>query len=422
MVAPSPALTIDLPRARAHWALRQGLSAVLKAPLDTLLAATGWPRTLGGADVYLAVRARARWTSRSALDAAVTESAVQVVPAVRGCIHLVPRVHVPLALRIAEEQARRRMERELEKADVAWSEIEALGAAVVATLRRGARTTDTLRKELPDGAVRSLGERGRKLGLSSTLPPTLRHLEFLGRVERTLEGGRLDTERYVWRVPARDPFSDHDVPNDAPERNARLADIFLRQSGPSSVGDLAAWAGWSKRDAFDALSRTGAAPVRVEGYADDAFIVQDDVTALRGRPLISERVALLPFEDNFVVQRGGPARLVDPRHHGKKIPVWGGTKGTTIGDATHMSMRTVVVGDAIAGLWEFESDTGQIVVHTFDVVPPKVQKDIDSTAAETAVFLRDEIGHARSFALDTDETVRERARLLRKMSAKKPTA
>jgi len=54
--------------------------------------------------------------------------------------------------------------------------------------------------------VRSLGEKGKKLGLSSTLPPALRTLEFEGRIERTLEGGRLDSERYLWRLPARERF------------------------------------------------------------------------------------------------------------------------------------------------------------------------------------------------------------------------
>ena len=38
-------------------------------------------------------------------------------------------------------------------------------------------------------------------------------------------------------------------------------------------------------------------------------------------------------------------------------------------------------------------------------------------AAELARFIRDELGHARSFSLDTDDAVRARAKAVRSMSA-----
>src|SRR5262245_23148738 len=107
-------LKITLDRARAHWHARQGLATPVKGKVEEVGAATGWPRTLGGSDVYLAVRARVPGLKRRVLDDAVQASRLQVIPAVRGCIYLVPRAEVPLLLRVAEEQYRPRSERELQ--------------------------------------------------------------------------------------------------------------------------------------------------------------------------------------------------------------------------------------------------------------------------------------------------------------------
>src|SRR5262249_53121959 len=159
-----------------------------------------------GVDAYLAVRARAPKMTRADLEALVEASRVQVIPAVRGCIYLVPRAHVALALRFAEDMVKKRNERELEKVGVTAKEIAEAGKAIVKAIGRAAMTADALRKALPAGAVRSLGEVGKKVGISSTLPVALRELEFQGKIERALEGGRLDTERYAWRIPKKSPF------------------------------------------------------------------------------------------------------------------------------------------------------------------------------------------------------------------------
>jgi hypothetical protein len=49
--------------------------------------------------------------TKRALEEAVERSLLQVTPAVRGCIYLVPRAQVPLVMRVAEDSAGKRMER-----------------------------------------------------------------------------------------------------------------------------------------------------------------------------------------------------------------------------------------------------------------------------------------------------------------------
>jgi hypothetical protein len=410
------ALRIDLNKARAHWHARQGLAQPEKGTVDEIVASTGWPRTLGGVDVYLAVLARAPGMRRRDLDEAVEQSRLQVVPAVRGCIYLVPRAHVPLVLRLAEEQSRKRSERELEKVGVSTKEIAGVAEAVLAALRKGPLSTDALRKALPEGAVRSLGEKGKKVGISSTLPPALRHLEFEGKIERTLEGGRLDTERYAWRLLLASPFAGAKIPNAPVDRHAAIARVFFQSSGPATARDFAAWSGLSQRDAKAAMDRCGLAPIAVDGYADDAFALEEDLPALREPARAPSSVSMLSFEDNYIVLHGGPALLTDPKHHDRKIAVWGQTKGTTLGDAKHISMRALLDGDRLAGMWEYDPDAGEVVFGTWDPLPRARRDAALALAKDVGRFLREEIGHAKSFSLDTVDGVHERAAIVKALS------
>lgn len=413
MARTTPALTLSLDRARAHWHRKQGLAEPLSGSLEEVVSATAWPRTLGGVDVYLAVRARVPGLKRPQLDEAVAQSRLQVIPAVRGCIYLVPRAEVPLVLRIAEEQYRKRADREHEKVGIAPSELADVGEAVLKALRKGPLSTDALRKALPEGTVRSLGEKGKKVGLSSTLPPAVRHLEFEGKVERTLEGGRLDSERYLWRLPAKNPYTGAKVPSEPVERHVRLAATFFRQAGPATVENFTTWTALSQRDARAAMARLPLVPVAVEGFSEEAWVLEDELARLREPAPPPTSLAMLPAEDGFVAFRGGPAALTEPKHHGREIPVWGNTKGGTLGDARHMFMRGLFDGDRLVGLWEFDPDAGAVVFGTFDTLAPKRRKAVQALAEDVGTFLREELGHARSFVIDTDEAIRARAALVK---------
>jgi hypothetical protein len=264
--------------------------------------------------------------------------------------------------------------------------------------------------------VRSLGEKGKKVGMSSVLPTALRDLEFRGVIERTLEEGKLDTERYVWRTANPDGGWDvvH-VPDDAVGRWAELARIFLGYAGPARVEDFAEWTGLPLRDARAGLEQARPARVAVEGFADEAFVLEEDAAALRRPAEPSRRVAMLSFEDNFLVAHGGPRWVVDPAHWATPIQVWGGTKGGTLGDARHVQTRTVTIGDELAGIWEMDPDAGKVLWAPFRAVAKEARAEVEKLAEETASFLKEEIGHARSFSLDTEESVRERAKEVVKM-------
>lgn len=387
--------TWTLKRARAVWASRQCLTRRADTAREAAVRG-GWPRTLGGVEAYLALAARCASVTVAGVHDAVLAGELRVTPAVRGCIYLVPRDHAPLALAVSEEQARPRLHKDLAKAGASVEEAAAVADAVVEALAGGPLTTDALRRALPDGVVRSLGDAGKKAGVTTTLPPALRLAEWDGRVERFLPGGRVDTERYLWRrAGGRAPTPE------GPPLHAELARVFLSQAGPATVDELAAWSGLTKTQAKAAIAATKAAPVRIEGHGD-AWVMPEDLDApVEG----GAEARLLPMEDVALVWRGGAAALTDPAHHGVPIERWGRGSGTTIGDVAHPMSRLLMVGDTVVGLWEWDGAGDRVVWRCFAQAPAAA---VEAEAARVAGMLR-ELGHGRTFSLDTDADVARRA-------------
>lgn len=421
--SPAPTLRalagrFPLGAARAVWFSRQRLAGSSREPLPELVARAGWLRTLGGADVYIAARARRPGMRRTELDDAVAAHALRVLPAVRSCIYLVPEAHAKLALSFAEGAYLRRTERELAKVGSSWKEIDAVGAAVLDALGDGTKTTDALRRALPPGALRSFGDLGKRIGLASPLPVALRVLELRSAVERTVEGGRLDSERYAWRRAQ--PLPDiAGMPSPSPDALVEaIGALFFAQMGPATAADLAAWAGLSLREAARVIARLDVAPITVEGIDDPCFVDPDGLVALDQPGSFGDRVTFLSFEDNLVIPHGGPALFADPAHHGIEVMSWGTAAPTTIGRAKHLASRTIFIGDRLSGFWEYDPDAQEVVAHMFDPHDTAVVDHVESEATSLARFLFEDIGHARSFSLDTDDAVRERAQTLRQMRAR----
>ena len=402
--------SLTLAQARALWWHKQALAGTSKRPLAALIGESGWLRTLGGADAYLAARARRPGMTRAALDAAIAAGELRVHPAVRGCIYLVPAAAVPDLLALNAEAWRSQTEKELAKIGKTIKVVEALAPGVLAALTEP-MTTDALRKAVK-GEIPSFGDAGKKVGLSSPLPLALRLLEFAGKIERTLDGGRLDTERYLWRRTAGKlaaPAPDHDA------RVAGVVDAFLGFAGPVTLAQISAWSGHPQRDLKAAIARLDAAAVDVEGLGA-AYVRRADLAT---RPPPPRGTALVALEDNYLNNHGAAA-VTDPRHHAFDVDLWGGSKPAPLGKANHMLSRSIVIDGLIAGFWEVDPRAAGAVWHTFDPAPARLARALDELTAATAAFLLDELGHARVFTLDTMDDVQARADRIAGLAGKKP--
>ena len=119
-------------------------------------------------------------------------------------------------------------------------------------------TPQQLRKAMPDGSIRALGDAGKKLGMSSTLPTALRFAEAEGRVQRVPIDHKLDQERYRWGLrttPLERPADD--LPG-------ALAERYFSHASPATLKEAAAWSGASQRDLKPAIARLGLQPVAIE--------------------------------------------------------------------------------------------------------------------------------------------------------------
>ncbi len=387
-----------------------------------LVANTGWLRTLGGVDAYLAIHARQRGMPRALVDDVVDRGDLRVVPAVRGCIYLAPKADADLCLAVADLQSRARAEREQAKAGIKKGEIDAVAQAAFATLKElGKLSTDALRRALPQGLLRSLGDAGKKVGISSPLPPALRRLEFERKIERRLEGGRLDSERYVWR-PIDKPQQSA-APKEPEAVASMLFKRFLQHAGAATVAMFASWSGFSQRDARSAIARTK--PTMATGPDGEELFVRDDVEhLLRMGPALSSAVAFLPFEDNLVHLYSGPAHLVDDEFLDLEAPRWGTSKSkplppTTLRQMPHLALRPLIVDGRLGGFWEYDPDAEVALPRCFHAPSRASQILLEEQSELVSALLRSEIGHGRSFSLDTDDELRHRLKLLHTVSGQK---
>jgi hypothetical protein len=405
MALPKNELNLSLDRAR-RWMIAAQCFGTDWEP-GQAVEQTGFLRALGGVDVYLAMRARCRGLTRAHLDQVVARQKLLVLPAVRGCMYLVPRRYRATVLRLADRLTRARNQRDEERAGIQPGEIEKLAEEVLRLLDRlGAATTDALRRALPPGLVRSLGETGKRVGISSPLPPTLRRLEFQGLVERVLRGDRLDTERYQWRLVRGLAEEMEDLPEDPVELAVPLGRLFFRAAGLATVADFADWAGLGRRQAAEVVSRLALTEVRVEGMEQPCYGLAEERD--RRESTAVDGCGWIPFEDNLIALHGGPRLLVPPEYHHMAVPVWGSSKMSTLGEARHMSFRSIVGENGIVGFWEYDPDEGvvwRLFSRTSDDFAGRVAREAEGLGR----FVAEELGHARSHSLDTDVDLRRRA-------------
>lgn len=76
----------------------------------------------------------------------------------------------------------------------------------------------------------------------------------------------------------------------------------------------------------------------------------------------------------------------------------------------------LLVDGEVRGFWEVDVDAGEGVVAPFAPLPKARRAAVDEAGAALVRFLLDEIGHARSFSLDTDDEVRKRAAAVRALA------
>lgn len=367
---------MDTNKLRAWWGHKQGLDGALAGedPAEVLYRC-GWARSVGGVNPYLTLYSRAG-TSRGAADRAAAELKIQELPAARGCTYVVAERDFALALRCGRDAAAAPM-RVGAKLGVTEREVDALCEAILQALKDGPKDPEGLRPLLGD-AARNLGAEGIKKGMTTTLPLGLGRLQSMGRIRRIPVNGRLDQQRYQYTLWDLTPLAMSDS-----EVYTELARRYFRWIGPAMLGEFQWFSGLGVKAA-----QTAIAPLKLAPLEGELLIDAGEAEAFRAfRAPKRADVRLVASIDGLIHHRRNCTSLLDsPESISAKA-----------GGIADLPNHAIVDRGRIIGLWEFDADSGTIVWKTFQKAGAEVQQAV----AATEEFVRDQLGDARSFSLDS---------------------
>ncbi|WAS98731.1 DNA glycosylase AlkZ-like family protein [Nannocystis punicea] len=381
---------------RAFWAARQGLLECRPdlSP-ETVLERTGWARSVGGAGPYLTQFARAGHT-RPAIDRAVARLDIHELPSARGCTYVVPRSDFALALRCSQGFGDAAQVQTAKKhLGVTDAELDRLARAVLDVLAGEALDPAALKDRLGD-LVRSLGPEGKKRGLTTTLPLVLGRLQTTGELRRQPIGGRLDQQRYAYVRWADSPLRGFALSE--AEAHVELARRFFRWSGPASLAHFQAFSGLGVK-----ASKAAVAPLDLRPVSKDSPLqtLPEHLDPLRAFvPPETPVYRLVAGLDGLMLLRRQLDLLLDPAD----VP-----KVEAIGGLQDLPSHAILDRGRIVGLWEYDPEHEDIAWSSFIRPDAALRAEVERTAA----MIREHLGDARSFSLDSPESRKPRIAALR---------
>ena len=367
-----------------------------------VLERAGWARTVGSVNPYLTLFARAG-ISRAVVDKAVADREIHELPSARGCTYLVPRSDFALALRVGQgfgEAAAMQMARK--HLGVTDKEIDRLCDRVFEALADGPKDPAALKATLGD-AVRNLGEAGKKRGTTTTLPLALGLLQSRGEILRQPVGGRLDQMRHAYVR-----WTDSPLRSDtrtAEEAHVELARRYFRWIGPASAAHFQWFSGLTVKAVKAAIAPLGLVPLA----ADSALLMypEDREALAKFEPPKEPAYRLLAGIDSLFLLRRDMQDLLDPKDASRKIV---GDRGPVeLGGLQDLTSHAIVDRGRVVGLWEYDPEAGAIAWSSFALPTAALRAEV----ARTEAFVRDQLGDARSFSLDSPEKRRPRIEALR---------
>ncbi|WAH99282.1 DNA glycosylase AlkZ-like family protein [Arthrobacter sp. MMS18-M83] len=393
-------LTPELLRA---WAWhRQGLDGSLAGKTsEEVLDHAGWARSVGGANPYLTLFARAG-IRREQVDSDVAELRIHELPTARGCTYVLGRNDFAWGLQVGRDAAVAPF-KVLARLGVERGEITLLEEQVLHTLMESSDPMDPkqLKDELGE-SVRSLGEEGKKKGAATTLPTALGLLQADGRIRRVPVNGRLDQQRYAYTSWVLPPSPIHD---DA--ARARLIERYLRWTGGATSKQSQWFTGFTVAQSKAALAAVAATEVTTAA-GEPLWMLPDDVERLSAfKAPQEEQIQLLAGTDSLVLLRRNSADMLAEGDRGRKV------LDTTLALQADLSDHPILDRGRIIGLWQYDPGKERIAAWTFDKPTAAVTQRI----IEVEGWIREDLGDFRSFSLDSPASRQRRIDALDKANA-----
>ncbi len=393
--------SMEQSKIRSWWAHRQGLDCALAGKsAPEVLQRAGWARSVGGSNPYLTLFSRAG-LDRENVDAAIAKLEIHELPSARGCTYVLPASDFALGLTVGQEFGGEM--KVAEKLSVTQKEIDKLCDSIITSLENGPLDPDGLR-EATGKAVRNLGSEGQKKGLTTTLPVALGKLQSSGMIRRIPTNGRLDQQRYKYSLWRPNPLQDFKLSTE--EAYTELARRFFAWIGPAAMAEFQKFSGLGVK-----ASKVAVEPLKLEPLApgDDRLLLPGDRAELEAfKPPKDPHYVLVGGIDSAILLRKSLEWLLDPKDVGREVFVEKGFK--PIGELTDLPSHAILDRGRIVGLWEYDTATGSIAWMSF----VKKDKSLQDAVARTEQYVREGLGDARSFSLDSPKSRAPRIEALRK--------
>jgi hypothetical protein len=384
-------LTPELLRA---WAWhKQGLDGSLQgAEAADVFTRAGWARSVGGANPYLTLFARAG-IRRAEADADVLSLKIHELPTARGCTYVLGQDDFAWALQIGRDAAVAPF-RVLARMGVERGEITLLEDEILHALAEAGGPMDPKQlKDVLGDSVRNLGEEGKKKGAATTLPTALGLLQADGRIRRVPVNGRLDQQRYgytLWGLP---PTA---MTDDA--ARSLLVERYLGWTGGATLKQSQWFTGFTLAHTKAAFAAIAAVEIPTAG-GEVLWMLPDDVERLGSfEAPAEEQIQLLAGTDSLVLLRRNSGDLFAEQDGGKEV------LGSTLALQADLPDHPVFDRGRIIGLWQYDPGNARIAYWLFGSPTPAVTQRI----AEVQAWIRDELGDFRSFSLDSPASRQDR--------------
>jgi len=387
-MARSRSVADPLVRLRAWWLRRQGLTpATAPKTIEACVRLAGWLPTSGSTGVYLSIRARMPGASREAIDRAAIDgvSVIDVPGAHARPSVLVPRDEMTLALRLHSATFQKHLAPLFTSGSISEAALRGVGAHVCRLLDEGPLSSGEMRKSIthPDAGELLLG--------------ALNDLAVRGIVRRFPVDGRLDSSKYMYELRHADDRPDLDAEGDAAAVVAKAVEHFLSHHGPATADELTWWGELTKGAVRKALGTLGAEPLAFPGWAKEAWLLPGDMPAWRSfKGEGGDRVVLLPYRDPFVHMRRGPAIL--SRMAGAPV-LDGALKRVRLADVDSLNHHSILSGGNVIGVWEYDPKAETVLTRLWDA-DARLRRHVADAAADTAHFIREQLGDAKLAAVD----------------------
>ncbi|MFQ4149532.1 crosslink repair DNA glycosylase YcaQ family protein [Arthrobacter sp. LAPM80] len=367
---------------------KQGLDGSLAgSSAADVLSRAGWARSVGGANPYLTLFARAG-IRREQADADVAALRIHELPTARGCTYVLGEADYAWALTLGQGAAEVTL-KVLDKLDVDRAEVASLEAQTLQLLQdaKGPLDPKQLKEQLGE-AVRNLGEEGKKKGASTTLPTVLGLLQADGRIRRVPVNGRLDQQRYSYTAWGLPPATES-----GEDARSRLMANYLAWTGGATLKQTQWFTAFTVAQTKAALGAAGA----VEH--DGLWMLAADVAEAEdfSSPQ-DEQIQLLAGTDAlFLLRRNAADHFAEDDRDRQLL-------SSKLALQADLPDHPIVDRGRIIGLWQYDPGEERIAHWLFNKASDAVKQRIQDVEA----FIREDLGDFRSFSLDSPSSRQKR--------------